>query len=380
MRLLIITLLLSVCINSEKIFVSCEGNFYDGNQGSLWTISDNEIHEYPNNPIGSVVQSLYVYEDLLFVVVNGSSNIQIFQITESSLTPIDIVDTGASGPREMVVYNNKLYFTNWYSMDIKKLNLQTLQIESSIQMPGLPEDIIYHDGLLYISITMNSDWSDGNQVVVVSPVSETVVDSFEVGLGPGNLVVHNDELYVSRTYYDSSWNAFYGTSKIKTDGTVIVENYGSGAVCGGSLHTYQSSIYRTYEGGIAKLDDDLQIIPDSKIGDYAPEEIYSSDVFGEIIYFGLSDFLGNDEVAVVGEDGVEIARYAVGSLPGDFALWNSCENSGDLNDDTVVDIIDVVSIVNFILSDLEYACNADFNSDGYIDILDIVQMVQLILS
>ena len=107
MRLLIITLLLSFCINSDKIFVSCEGNFYDGNQGSLWTISDNEIHEYPNNPIGSVAQSLYVYDDLLFVIVNGSSNIQIFQITESSLTPIDIIDTGASGPREMIVYNDR---------------------------------------------------------------------------------------------------------------------------------------------------------------------------------------------------------------------------------------------------------------------------------
>ena len=59
MRVFICALLLSICINAEHVFVSCEGNYYDGNQGTLWTITNEEVFEYPDNPIGSIAQSLY---------------------------------------------------------------------------------------------------------------------------------------------------------------------------------------------------------------------------------------------------------------------------------------------------------------------------------
>ena len=109
MRVFICILLLSICINSEQVFVSCEGNYYDGNQGTLWSIVDQQIFEYPNNPIGSIAQSLYVHDDLLFTALNGSGNILVFVITESSLIPLHAIDTQFSGPREMLVHNNNLY-------------------------------------------------------------------------------------------------------------------------------------------------------------------------------------------------------------------------------------------------------------------------------
>ena len=71
--------------------------------------------------------------------------------------------------------------------------------------------------------------------------------------------MHNNEIYISRTYYDENWNAFYGTSKITSNEQVIIENYGLGTACGGGIYSYQNAVYRIYEGGIAKLDEDLQI-------------------------------------------------------------------------------------------------------------------------
>ena len=124
--LLFLCLLLSICINSEKVFVSCEGNYYDGNQGTLWSIYNDTVYEYNNNPIGNIAQSLYVYNDKLFVIVNGSSNIQIFDILDEGLSLLNIIDTVGSGPREMIIVDDELYFTNWYSMDVKKINLETL--------------------------------------------------------------------------------------------------------------------------------------------------------------------------------------------------------------------------------------------------------------
>ena len=58
----------------------------------------------------------------------------------------------------------------------------------------------------------------------------------------------------------------------------------------------------------------------------------------------------------------------------------TCEYSitGDINDDGAVNILDIVQLTNFILSD-EYQELADLNGDGNLNILDIVQLVNIIL-
>ena len=57
--------------------------------------------------------------------------------------------------------------------------------------------------------------------------------------------------------------------------------------------------------------------------------------------------------------------------------------NGDINFDGIVDILDIVSIVNYIMGTLEptqaQLIAADYNFDGIVDILDIVQIVNLIL-
>ena len=51
---------------------------------------------------------------------------------------------------------------------------------------------------------------------------------------------------------------------------------------------------------------------------------------------------------------------------------------GDLNDDGILNILDIVSLVNITLSG-EYENFADLNQDSNINILDIVTLVNLIL-
>ena len=52
---------------------------------------------------------------------------------------------------------------------------------------------------------------------------------------------------------------------------------------------------------------------------------------------------------------------------------------GDVNGDEVLDILDVVILVNLVLSQ-GYSDPADMNSDGVLDVLDIVILVNAILS
>jgi len=53
--------------------------------------------------------------------------------------------------------------------------------------------------------------------------------------------------------------------------------------------------------------------------------------------------------------------------------------NGDINNDGIINVLDVVMIVNIVLSN-EYSELADLNDDDVINVLDIVQLVNIILN
>ena len=60
-------------------------------------------------------------------------------------------------------------------------------------------------------------------------------------------------------------------------------------------------------------------------------------------------------------------------------ITESC-TSGDVNNDTILNVLDVVIIVNIALGELDYFECADLNNDNMVNVLDVVQLVNLILS
>ena len=66
--------------------------------------------------------------------------------------------------------------------------------------------------------------------------------------------------------------------------------------------------------------------------------------------------------------------------------WGDCvsPNSGDVNCDTIINILDVVTIVNMVIGGLENYSNyelwaADINQDSIVNVLDIVAILNLII-
>ena len=57
---------------------------------------------------------------------------------------------------------------------------------------------------------------------------------------------------------------------------------------------------------------------------------------------------------------------------------STCVLLGDINNDGILNVIDVVSLVNFVLNG-EYIEIADINNDGTVNVIDIVTLVSLIL-
>ena len=334
MRKIIITLLLGFLINGcdnptqsnepvvqEWVFVANEGNFGASN-GSISMINNND-EVYHIEEVGDVVQSLEVYKDKLIVVVNNSHVIKVYDITEDGLSLPGIeISTDNSSPRELVVVDDKVYFTNWNTKDIKVLNLFNYNIESSISVDGLPESIVTDGSYLWVGIMMNSDYSSASSVVKVDINTNSIVETYEVGLGPTSLVMENNDVYVARTFYDENWVSFHGSSKI-TSSEITMKNYGVGTACGGSMVKHRNEVYRSFDGGIATLDFELNINTASKIGSYDQSQVYSTEVIGDYIYFGITDYVDVNQVRVMDFNNNEVGTYDVGLLPGDFAIWRN---------------------------------------------------------
>ena len=75
--------------------------------------------------------------------------------------------------------------------------------------------------------------------------------------------------------------------------------------------------------------------------------------------------------------------------PNNFGCDLSCYNNdggdcpggmlGDLNEDQILNILDIVLMLNIVLND-EYSSTADINNDEIINVLDIVQLVNMVLN
>ena len=55
------------------------------------------------------------------------------------------------------------------------------------------------------------------------------------------------------------------------------------------------------------------------------------------------------------------------------------DNVGDINEDGIVNILDIILTVNMILGYSEANNQADLNGDNFIDVLDIILLVNFIL-
>jgi len=62
-----------------------------------------------------------------------------------------------------------------------------------------------------------------------------------------------------------------------------------------------------------------------------------------------------------------------------YDFFDSTSMLGDVNQDNIINILDIILIVNIVLGTSDYIDAGDVNSDGIINILDIVSLVNIIL-
>ena len=304
------------------LFVACEGNFGNGN-GSIEVFRDSEKIQTIEN-IGDIVQSILLHDNNLFVAVNNSHKIKKFTITNSGLSLPGIeVDTDNSGPREMCIADNKLYFTNWNTKDIKILDLYNYTIETLVTLQNVPEDILTDGNYLWVT-TPNLELYDNNQgstVLKFNVIDGSLEETFQVGLGPEKLYLDANLLYVSRTMYDENWVSSYGSSAIDINtGEITIVTYGAGAACRSDIFKLNNNIYRATTDGAVPLDAQLNLNMAARIGAF--NNIYSGGSFDNQLILGSTDYMIPDTVFFYDNTGELERTLEVNVLPGDFAIYN----------------------------------------------------------
>ena len=86
----------------------------------------------------------------------------------------------------------------------------------------------------------------------------------------------------------------------------------------------------------------------------------------------------NDREITVSDEDFIVGPYCFSSCE-PCENENSCDALGDVNNDNELNILDIVTIVNIILSDEMSDPCSDFNQDGTTNILDLVSLVSAIL-
>ena len=64
---------------------------------------------------------------------------------------------------------------------------------------------------------------------------------------------------------------------------------------------------------------------------------------------------------------------------GNQRIYKLTSNEGDLNNDNVLNVLDVILLVNFILSQ-QYTDIADVNGDNILNVLDVITLINIILN
>lgn len=101
----------------------------------------------------------------------------------------------------------------------------------------------------------------------------------------------------------------------------------------------------------------------------------------------FSPYNDHKSLTFIGYDGEFIANVSVNNFDESIKnqiiniLTDNYQNNilGDINSDELINVLDVVLIVNLILSS-SFDSSADINSDNVLDVLDIVNLINMIIN
>ncbi len=178
----------------EGVFVSCEGNFMYGNASLSYynpenqTVQNQLFYARNNAPLGDVAQSLTLFENTLFVVVNNSGKVYALN---SKTAEFEGVISGITSPRYVyIISDSKAYVTDLYAHHITIFNPRTLEKTGQVDLPEnrTSEQMVQVGKYIY-----TTSWSYDEYLMKINTETDEMEDELKVPYQPKDMVVDKNQ-------------------------------------------------------------------------------------------------------------------------------------------------------------------------------------------
>lgn len=144
-----------VFVVDEGVYSTPNGNisFYNKNTKQVQTAVFSK--ENNNRPLGDVIQNMVIHGDQAFLVANNSNKIEV--VNAYTFKSVGVVE-GLAMPRYFtaVPNSNKGYVSEWVAFGtagrVAVIDLKTLTVTKTISLAAMPEQLLYTNGKLYLSL------------------------------------------------------------------------------------------------------------------------------------------------------------------------------------------------------------------------------------
>ena len=177
------------------IFIINEGNYNWGNASVTFiaasdsTIEQNVFQQINQKPLGDVAESMKIFNNLGFIVVNNSNTIEVVSLDDfKSVATIQ----GLNSPRNIeFIDSTKAYVTNMLR-DISVIDLRSFTVTKTIKINNWTESMLrYNDYMFVTCIGVYSEPNSKRQakIDIISIKDDRIVDSINTGKEPQMIVM-----------------------------------------------------------------------------------------------------------------------------------------------------------------------------------------------
>lgn len=317
------------------VFISCEGNFMYGN-ASL-SFYDKERKEVFNQvffarnraPLGDVAQSLQSDGKNLFIVVNNSGKIMVVDVKTLEFRG---VISGLVSPRYIhFISSDKAYISDLYARNITIFNPLTLAKTGSIRVSDGKHASLKHPTEMFAEIggrIFVTCWAYDNQILVIDPAIDQVVDSITVPVQPrriaadtyGKLWVLTDGSYPGAPGGDEQPSLVRIDPVTLTIEQIMRWNKGKEFPGDLKLNPAKDTLF-ILAGDLYKMAATSRRLPESPFIESSEHLFFSMGVDPSNGDFYLADAIDYQQNAIVyrfSRDGEPLDSFRVGINPGDF--------------------------------------------------------------
>ncbi|WP_339654088.1 DUF5074 domain-containing protein [uncultured Salegentibacter sp.] len=311
---------------ADGLFVLNEGNSGGGSvtfiDNDLQNV-ENEIYQEMNadDDLGQYLQSIFFNDDYAYIVSNGSNMITI--VDRYTFEYVDRIDSGLLSPRYGVIENGKIYISNQGNYEapgvtefddfIAIIDLETLEVEKTIETNTVLEYIHEQDGMIYVQ---KAAFGGGNEIQVIDSNLDEIIKTIVTEETLNSFEIENGVLYA------------LSSNKLEkidlTTGDLLVEiDINSEAGSASNLKIEDDLIYYTIGNSVFMMDENAEMAPEEAIFSYTSNSdygvMYGFEVEDDRIYIADGgDFSSNSFIEIYTNNGELIENIEVGVGPNGF--------------------------------------------------------------